>query len=345
MTPTSQPAGQPARQRPSGNNARHGVSRWAMPIVAVCWVSGAQAQAPTQFRIHDWQPAATPVTLQTAAGSPSQALKPSQTAPASAQLCLPSAAAGQTLVQIQPAEGGEARFIALGGQVPQCQTIGTAWAKAPTGEAPWYKTLFAQLGTQPGGARISASTSGATRGGPANAPQSQDTPTDPCSLYPSAKGIVYVASGSSALALGTSLPQGTQAHLQRQPASEPTLTAEVAQGRLQWPVIDWVAGDRWRIAVQTQTCGATIVVQPNSANPLQAARAHAPRFAADPATAQAALVAAQLDDPNLTAWNAWLLATIAPAPRSAAEDMGTALWHAWWSQHSQRSQQHGNNRP
>lgn len=318
---------------------------WALAMLVGSHVSVALPQTQTPFRIHPWQPMSSHLTLQTAAAPSSLALKPHQTAPSSALICLSNANTGQTLVPIQPTEGGETRFITLGGQAPTCQPVGPAWARAPTGEAPWYKTLFAQLGAQSASARITASTSGATRGGSGNA--RPEFRPDPCGLYPSASGLVHIASGFSALALGTKLPEGARASLIRLSAYETPFTTEVTQGRLHWPVMEWIAGDRWRIEAQTRAtgqasassedravCDLTIVVQPHGANPIHAVSRHAPRFAADPGTVQATLVAAQLDDPNLAAWHAWLLASLAPPFPPSSQDMRATLWNAWWTRHS-----------
>ena len=340
MTPTP-----PSTCPLSSSRLQLAARAWALALIAGSHVSVALPQTPTPFRIHPWQPVSSHLTLQTAAAPSSLALKPHQTAPSSTLICLSSAANGQTLVPVQPTEGGETRFITLGGQAPTCQPIGPAWALAPSGEAPWYKTLLAQLGAQPASARISASTSGATRGGAGNA--RPEFPPDPCGLYPSASGLVHIASGLSALTLGTKLPAGARASLIRISANETPFITEVAQGRLRWPVMEWIAGDRWRIEAQTRAlgraptssedtvvCGLTIVVQPQGANPIQAVSRHAPRFAADPATVQATLVAAQLDDPNLAAWHAWLLASLSPPTSPSAQDMRTSLWSAWWTRHS-----------
>jgi hypothetical protein len=109
-----------------------------------------------------------------------------------------------------------------------------------------------------------------------------------------------------------------------------------------------VAGERWRIVYHplnlaaspatkpgehTHGCSATIVVQPQDANPLRAARNNSPHFGADEATVQATLVAAQLEDINQAAWHAWLLSTLAPTD-PAAQDLGATLWLSWWKQHS-----------
>ena len=308
----------------------------------------AWAQTPQAFRIHGWQPATSALVTRKGAGHADETVQRAQTAKASQQLCLTGTAPTQTLVQVQPAEGGEARYLVLGGKKPGCQAIGQGWLMAVSGEAPWYKNLFAMLEPKQGSVRISASTAGTTRG--LNTPAHGEAPPriDPCGLYPTAhQGAVNLPSGTTALTLGTNLPEGTSAALRPTgPNKEQTprqFTANVHQGQLKWPNIEFHAGEQWRIVVQPKAtvsgaeiapkeCSASIAVMPQSANPLNTLRANSPAFDTIESSQQATLVAAQLEDPSLLAWHAWLLSAIAPAQSTPADDLGALLWKAWWQQ-------------
>ena len=328
-------------------NACGVIGHWVV-LLSLVAAAPAEAQNTLHFRVHSWQPPSAQLTKELP-GEPSRPLPAQQTALANEELGLSGNNASQTLVQIQPSEGGDARFMALGGQRPRCLAIGQGWIEAKSGEAPWYKTLFALLGAQSSGVRVSASSVGTTRGGSTG--QSLPKAQDACGLYPTAEGVVYLVSGQFQLTLGSSLPSGTQVTLTRSSVNAEKIVTEVTQGQLHWPRRTWIAGDRWHIVyapliaapntiTYSRSCDTDIVVQPQEANPLKIAHRNSPRFDADEATVLTTLVSAQLDDPNLSAWHAWLLGTIAPV-EPAAPDLGATLWRVWWGQRS-KAQSTGN---
>lgn len=314
----------------------HAIRCCSLVVVGLCIAVSISAQTATQFRVQSWQPAGDTLTTYSKADSVDHSIQPQQTISAHQQICLKADKASQTLVQVQPAEGGEARFITLGGQGPRCQMVGHGWASAKSGETLWYKTLFTQLGVHQGGFRISASTSGATRGRPDeySSPETQN----PCGLYPTAKGLIYVVSGQSKLTLGSTLPPGTSVLLVNTSHPDIRISAKVVESQIRWSGIQWTTGDRWQVVYDRQAsthtnqgniCEASIVVQSQASNPIQVARSNAPSFSADESTVHATLVAAQLEDPNLAVWHAWLLSSIEPDERGV-QDIGTSLWKAWW---------------
>lgn len=312
-----------------------------VPMVLGLWcASMLHAQTHDHYRIVGWQPTTSSIDKQSITGKTQHLTQGQHTVSGNEKLCLVNGNSGQTLVQVQPAEGGEARFVAIGGGQPMCRSIGESWAAAQSGEAPWYKTLFATLGAQSGGTRISASTTGVTRGNPSS--DSSQPVQDACGLYPTDQGLIQLPNGPAALTLGTLLPDGTSVTLQSKARNgELPHAALVTQGRVQWPKVDFHAGEHWHLlyrpsspstneASDSVDCGARIMVRPASASPLIAAQANSPRFAADNATVQVTLVAAQLEDGHLSAWHAWLLSSIAPS-HPGAQDLGASLWRAWWN--------------
>lgn len=330
---------QPSRNEPQPAQI-HVLVKIGMCLGLVTTAAIAHAQtAPLGYRVLSWQPVTSTVSLRETQQSTPVPIKLALTVKAPDLLCLTSDQPVQTLVQVQPSEGGEARHVVLGGSKPVCAPVGDSWSSAATREVPWFKTLFNILGEHPTGSRVSARTAGSTRG----TDQTQTTRVDPCDLFPTtAEGVVQLPAGSATLALATGLPTGTSLFLSKQGVNTPPISAQATARLVQWPVTAFGAGERWRVSYQkpldadgptaTEECSTDIVIQPQSSDPLKAAREYSPRFATDEATAHAVLVAALLDDKSLVAWHAWLLSTLSPE-LLPADSIGGTLWRTWWSTH------------
>lgn len=311
-------------------------------LVLGLWGLGAAvAQAPVQtsYVVTNWLP--SPVALKSKANStskgPLQSVAPLQVLPSDAMLCLvPGAKVSQTLVQVQPKEGGEARFVVLGGRKPICAEIGAAWRNASTSDGPWYQSLFSVFRSDKTTVRVSASTAGATRD-----PNDGDTRTehsDPCGIFPAKAGSVLLAAGRYRLTLGTTLPDG-QVLRWTLVGKESTGATEVAtqDGRIEVPELSYVAGQRWRLVHvdhsgenQAKGCNVTAAVLPPQASPLGALRAHAPLVGASSELAHATLVANLLSDDAQAEWHAWLLGTLHPRRGGRSDEISVQLWTHWW---------------
>lgn len=311
--------------------------------VVVCLQASAMAQgiASTKYVVRSWVPAQSTLSVASSSKPMGDAASANLVVDATQQLCLAAAqAATQTLVQIQPKEGGEARFVALGGGKPSCATVGAAWDAASPKESHWYKALFSMLKPDGSSVRVSTSTTGRGRGGPpsknTNGPQK-----DPCGIWPSSKGKVQLVTGTWALTFGTNLPEGaTLMWLEkgRAPASAPN--AVVKQGRAELPPTEYQIGEQWSLQAlmpgqaKAVQCSTTVTVLGQSASPLVALKEVAPALDSDPTVADLALMATLLADSSQGLWHAWLLAASrsgGTGTSSTSAAWGNQLEQAWWS--------------
>jgi hypothetical protein len=306
------------------------------------------AEVNASYQLQGWQPAQSDLVLRsTNGGNPQTLTRNVQRISSLQQICLKDQSAPQTLVQVQPTEGGDARFLVLGGQKPHCQPVGAGWKAAAAGDAAWFRTLFSLLDPPSKGVRISASTSGATRGGISNGPQPADLP-DPCGLYPTAGGTINLPGGTIALTLGTRLPDGSRITLQKEPLADSlanAITVTAAQSLLRWPPQVFQASQRWRLSLETagresdgtaklEACHATVVVQPATATPLGNANQAQLPMTVDEDTRYSTQVAALLDDGRVGSWHAWLLSTLIdpnPEQAPATNTLNGALWNNYWA--------------
>lgn len=315
---------------------------WLLAAVFAATAVQAQAPEPTRYVIVSWLPAqAALVTRQPpAAGAAATPVVLQQVVDGSAELCLtPAGRHTQTLVQVQPKEGGEARFVAVGGKKPACTAVGPGWQATSSSESAWYKALFSLLKPDGTGVRISASTAGSSRDPNAVDPAA-GAQRDPCGLYPTAAGQMRIVAGDSALTLGTTLAEGTPVRWQPgNPGAAAATKAVVKDGRIVLPRLTYQVGQVWRLstagngaATSPIECRLLATVVTPQASPLLAVKAYAPSLSADPASVHATLVASLLADAGQVQWFGWLLGTLQPAPKAKGEDLSGQVWRGWWAQ-------------
>ncbi len=316
-----------------------------LSLLAVCGSVEAVGQTlvKTDYVVMSWLPAQTVLHLKPsgAAQSAAQAVAPRQALASEAVLCLaPGVKVPQTLVQVQPKEGGEARFVVLGGRKPVCAEVGAAWRSASTSEGPWYQSLFSVLRSDRTAVRISASTAGATRD-PSEG-ETLDQQVDRCGIYPTKSGVVLLSAGSYRLTLGTSLPDG---HVLRwtTPGQGAGTSVEVSVvgGRVEMPERRFKVGEQLHLSAPDaigsgpgKDCHVSVSVLPQQASPLEAVRARSSLSGASKDLAHATLVANLLLDESQAGWHAWLLTTLQRSQRQQEHVFAQQLWAEWWAHES-----------
>lgn len=312
-------------------SSRWGLWSFCLVLTTTC---GGAAIAQTG-RIKILEIIETNAVLKVSEGNAVTSARSGMTVGAQAVICPAEAAINKVRVLLQPADGGDARYVVLGGDA-KCPTVTAAWQQTTPSIMRWIQASI-KFARREGGdtVRASASTAGSARGSVINSGDESAGGTESSCIAKQLQPLgrhayVYLPEGKHALTFATSMRDGQIVEIVDS-AGKVVATTQANNRRLELPMVDYLSKAEYTIRGGSDVnCNPTISVSA----PFQSMRfEQALAVTPDVDTAKALYADEIMNTDDQAAWHAYALSMIKPSqvPGGVSGPESNASWEKWWA--------------